>query len=292
MSAPLRPSLLPQCTSCARRFTNSGLGAWPRFQQQVRGAKKKASNLPQTLSVRLLKDVKAYGRKGSFVPVPAGLMRNGWFPRYTAEYITPAELLQLKANDVTIERDYTFGMEEAEVKQEEARAEVLEIATPKPIEVEGISPQRSMELIEIFVPSRIDIAGTPRDTGKPKEKPREQPQPQLRGVSAADVLAAASAAPPKPVDSRIPIHGSVSTKDVAAFITQQLAVNEEAARVVVSERDVSFLDGTEPNDETKVRHLGEYEVEIKVKGSEGGVRRKLRVYAVERSSEVVHEVES
>lgn len=147
-----------------------------------------------------------------------------------------------------------------------------------------------MELIDIFVPSRIDIAGTPRDTGKPKEKPREQPQ--LRGVSAADVLAAASAAPPKPADSRIPIHGSVSTKDVAAFITQQLAVNEEAARVVVSERDVYFLGGTEPNDETKVRHLGEYEVEIKVKGSEGGVRRKVRVYAVERSSEVVHEVES
>lgn len=70
-------------------------------------------------------------------------MRNGWFPRYTAEYITPAELLQLKANDVTIERDYTFGMEEAEVKQEEARAEVLEIATPKPIEVEGISVRAS-----------------------------------------------------------------------------------------------------------------------------------------------------
>lgn len=70
MSAPLRPSLLPQCTSCARRFTNSGLGAWPRFQQQVRGAKKKASNLPQTLPVRLLKDVKAYGRKGTSGKLP------------------------------------------------------------------------------------------------------------------------------------------------------------------------------------------------------------------------------
>ena len=64
MSAPLRPSLLPQGISCARRFSNAGLRAWSPFQQQVRG-KKKASKLPLTLPVRLLKDVKTYGRKGT-----------------------------------------------------------------------------------------------------------------------------------------------------------------------------------------------------------------------------------
>lgn len=64
MSAPLRPSLLPRCTSCVRRVTDSAFRAWSPFQQQLRG-KKQASKLPQTIPVRLLKDVKGFGRKGT-----------------------------------------------------------------------------------------------------------------------------------------------------------------------------------------------------------------------------------
>lgn len=69
MSAPLRPSLLPRCSSCARRVAASALRPWSPLQQQIRG-KKKLSKLPHTIPVRLLKDVKAFGRKGTSRATP------------------------------------------------------------------------------------------------------------------------------------------------------------------------------------------------------------------------------
>ncbi|EOD46283.1 Ribosomal protein l9 RNAse h1 [Neofusicoccum parvum] len=281
MSAPLRPSLLPRCSSCARRVAASALRPWSPLQQQIRG-KKKLSKLPHTIPVRLLKDVKAFGRKGSLVPVSAGQMRNNWFPARTAEYVTATELKELRQKDASIERDHAFVLEEIKVKGETG-PEVLEIAKPKPIEVERISPQRSMELIDIFVPARMDFQKSAKD--KP---PQEQPakvQPRPRGISAADVLAAASAAQAKQeVDERVGIHGSVSTIDVAAFIRDHLAVNEEGTLVTVSQEDVHFIDGTSADDATRLKFSGDYEVEIKVKGAEEGVRRKLRVIPIFRAS--------
>ncbi|EKG20247.1 Ribosomal protein L9/RNase H1 [Macrophomina phaseolina MS6] len=288
MSAPLRPSLLPRCTSCARRLADSGSRAWSPFQQQLRG-KKQASKLPQTIPVRLLKDVKGFGRKGSLVPVAPGQMRNEWFPSRTADYVTPMQLREIKANDVSIERDHTFGMEQVEVQGDKG-PEVLEIAKPKAIEVEKISAQRSLELINNLVPARIDVRKSANVRPQQQQKPREQPR--HRGMSAADVLAAASAPPPEPVDTRVPIHGSVSTTDIAAIIKEQLSVNEEGSRVVVSESDVRWLNGTSAEDPTRVRFLGEYEVEIKLKGADEGVTRKIRVLPLASSSEVVPEVGS
>ncbi|KAK7710431.1 hypothetical protein SLS57_008395 [Botryosphaeria dothidea] len=299
MSAPLRPSLLPRCTSCARRVTDSAFRAWSPFQQQLRG-KKQASKLPQTIPVRLLKDVKGFGRKapsGTLVPVSSGQMRNEWFPSRTADYITPAQLREIKAKDVSIERDHTFGIEVVDA-QEDKGPEVLEIAKPKAIEIEKISPQRSLELINNLVPARIDVRMpanySQQQQQKQPQKPKEQPRP--RGMSAADVLAAASAAasatPTQPVDTRIPLYGSVSTSDIASLVKEQLGVNEEGARVVVSEGEVHWLNGTSAEDPTKVRYLGEYEVKIKLKGVEEGVRRKIRVLPSAPSSEVVPEVGS
>ena len=64
MSLPLRPSLLPHCSSCTRRLTSSVFSEWRPSQQQVRG-KKKLANTPSTITVRLLKDVPTFGRKGT-----------------------------------------------------------------------------------------------------------------------------------------------------------------------------------------------------------------------------------
>ena len=76
-------------------------------------------------------------------------MRNCWFPRSTAAYITPAELRELKTQDVTIERDHMFAVENPEAEQEEegeALPEVREIAKPKPIEVVRISVRGSQSM--------------------------------------------------------------------------------------------------------------------------------------------------
>lgn len=70
MSGPLRPTLLPQCTSCIRRTTRLGLQEWrPSQHQQVRG-KKKLANIPNSVTVRLLKDVQTFGRKGIALSTP------------------------------------------------------------------------------------------------------------------------------------------------------------------------------------------------------------------------------
>ena len=64
MAAPLRPLMLPQCTSCTKRLTRSALHDLRPSQQQVRG-KKKLANTPSNVTVRLLKDTATFGRKGT-----------------------------------------------------------------------------------------------------------------------------------------------------------------------------------------------------------------------------------
>ena len=68
MTAPLRPTLLPQCSACVRSYafgglSQAGFGA-AGLGQQIRGKKKLAKNASSAVPVRLLKNVKTYGKKG------------------------------------------------------------------------------------------------------------------------------------------------------------------------------------------------------------------------------------
>ncbi len=49
---------------------------------------------------------------GSIIPVAPGRMRNIWYPRQKAEYMTESRLQQLNKKDLVIERDHTFGIEQ------------------------------------------------------------------------------------------------------------------------------------------------------------------------------------
>lgn len=104
----MRPTILPQCTSCLRRISSLGLQEW-RSGQQVRG-KKKMARAPTTVTVRLTKDVPTFGRKGTYIPISIGRMRNEFFPTRAAEYVTPAQLKDMKAKNITAERDFQFGV--------------------------------------------------------------------------------------------------------------------------------------------------------------------------------------
>lgn len=68
MALPLRPRSIPQCSACIRSYTFGALGepaaTHSALNQQVRG-KKKLANGSNTVPVRLLKDVKTFGRKGN-----------------------------------------------------------------------------------------------------------------------------------------------------------------------------------------------------------------------------------
>jgi Ribosomal protein L9, N-terminal domain len=97
----------------------------PRHQQ-IRGKKRLAK--VSTVKVHLLQNVPGYGRRGrqlyqrhcsklldtnlrtgAVIPVTAGMMRNIWYPKKMAEYLTEDKLQQLGVKkDTAIERDSTF----------------------------------------------------------------------------------------------------------------------------------------------------------------------------------------
>ena len=147
------PNILrsPLCSSCIRRIAlnDRSQSIFP-FHRQVRG-KKKSAKRPTTIKVELLEDIKGYGRKGeacifslnssvflmftllgSITPVEPGRMRNTWYPRQKAKYMTVAALQGIKPRDLVAERDFTFGMtpkEQEESVRTEEKEEAPEVRT-------------------------------------------------------------------------------------------------------------------------------------------------------------------
>lgn len=70
---------------------------------------------------------------GSICPVEPGRMRNSWYPRQRAEYMTGSMLQGLKPQDLVAERDFTFGMkpkeEEAPKRNAPEKERVVEVQT-------------------------------------------------------------------------------------------------------------------------------------------------------------------
>ena len=75
------------------------------------------------------------------------------------------------------------------------------------------------------------------------------------------------------------IYGSVSTADIAASIKAALAMDEEGARVVLGPEDVIIVSGKGDEDggeADRIKNLGEFEIDVRVKGVEA-IRRIVRV---------------
>jgi hypothetical protein len=140
----------PQCLSCMRRTLNGFNDAWvSSTRPQIRGKKKLAKST--TIKVRLLADIPRYGRKGissrhpyiyceiehnaktlvgSIIPISPGRMRNDFYPREKAEYMTTAQLREAGLRDVDMERDSTFGTSQRRVNAQESKAIHSSIAIP------------------------------------------------------------------------------------------------------------------------------------------------------------------
>lgn len=120
----------------------------------------------------------------------------------------------------------------------------------------------------------------------------EKPAPASkkdRGFSnaAADLLAAQTAPPPAPASSAssaIPIFGSVSTADVANRITHLLSDDQEASRIVLGADDVRFVnvsvEGPAAHETDRVKHLGEYQIQVRIKGADVPVESRIRVVPI------------
>ncbi|KAF2723038.1 hypothetical protein K431DRAFT_319173 [Polychaeton citri CBS 116435] len=309
MAAPLRPRLIPQCTSCIRKHAFAGLEEqWlgrttSSLGQQTRGAKKKASNTTGTLPVKLLKDVPTFGKKGTIVPVSQGQMRNNWFPRRVAAYVTMPELKQLRLTNTAVERDFDFDTDLIENRTSSSVGpypnSFSELAAGRLREEQGankVPPARSIELVEIFVPRRVDFYRQPiMEEAKAAtlaaddpSRPTQESQDKDSGIGTDPLAeregaASASESEEKVALSRQPqaIYGSVSTHDILMAIRTALGRNDEARRVVLHEDDITFVDDEEGATTGKVKKLGNFNIEIRVKGAEDAVRRILKVNAQE-----------
>jgi ribosomal protein L9 len=128
-----------------------------------------------------------------------------------------------------------------------------------------------MELLTTFIPPTIQFAR------QAIEQEETKPTPRYGASGAADILTAAAMAskPKAPVNG---IYGSVSTADVVATIKAALSHNDEAARVVLTENDVRFIEGVEgAHDKSRVKQLGTFKVEIQVPGAEAPITRNVHI---------------
>ena len=251
-------------------------------------------NNSATVTVRLRRNVTSFGRKGALVPVPRGQMRNEWFPRGVAEYVTAPALKTLRMNKVAMERDYGFGLQrgavsqhttsELEAKDSMTSAELKSASASNRVEVQRLSPERSGELVELFVGPRIDFYRQPIIEEKVVEEPQSEakdPEPLFEGTGAAADLMAARRPVSRPVVKAgpTPIYGSVSALDVLQAVRATMARNDEAARVILHEEDIHFVDlpETEHSEAGKVKHIGDFTVEIKVRGVDTVMKRTVRI---------------
>ncbi|KAI9813721.1 MAG: hypothetical protein M1832_006094 [Thelocarpon impressellum] len=152
---PIRPALMSQ-------------------QQQLRG-KKKLAKQSSAFRVKLLQDISPYGRRGAIVPVPAGRMRNDWYPRGVAEYVTEAQL----SGDASA-----------------PRATSRPPPPPTPVadaNVALLSPHRTTQLLTTLLPDRLDFYRKPIGSSSSPSEPASTGTAIYGSVSTADILASVRA---------------------------------------------------------------------------------------------------
>lgn len=135
-----------------------------------------------------------------------------------------------------------------------------------------------------ILPGNIDFYRTPI-VAPPSPKKLSPSISTGAALSAAAAAAAAerAAKAAKEVKSdpteKVGIYGSVSTSDIAANLKAILAEDEEGRRVQLSPENISFVEETE--EKSRVKHLGSFDIEIRLTDSTEVVRKKITVRAQE-----------
>ncbi|KAI4086505.1 MAG: hypothetical protein LQ339_009032 [Xanthoria mediterranea] len=248
-----------QCLGYLRRLAGLHCAKLrPGFHQQVRGKKKNAKG-PHIVNVRLLEDIRGYGRKGSIIPIAPGRMRNIYYPQRKAEYVTKAQMQTTNQKDVMAERDFSFGLPQTHPDPQPTE----EVAIGMPVKL--LTPKRTSELIEAQVPSDIIFYRVPIVVPEPEPA---TPEPVGNSINAiggeAPVRKALESEP-----SITRIFGSVSTADIVESIKAILLASEDGARVVLAPENVKIKEkeGQDLGIELdRLKALGEFEIEIRVKG--------------------------
>ena len=229
--------------------------------------------------------------KGAIIPIAAGRMRNEFYPKLLAEYVTKAQLRDLGLEDTVLERDPFFGValpkaakekDSGQIGKSEATTtsvelDMLKVSDPStmlefPLDnAYEAQPARAVEVLDILLPSNIDFYRQPITTSTTP----------IRHSPSVPTTSAISEAAQEGSTSNIPlqtsIYGSVTVADIISNIKALLAEDFEGSRVVLSPEDVSFVEQSEEQD--RVKHLGTFEINIQIKGASVVIKRTITVNA-------------
>ncbi|KAI0852838.1 hypothetical protein F5Y00DRAFT_226202 [Daldinia vernicosa] len=271
--APARLIRPPTCLDCLRRLVHPSPASPPSFLSlQTRGAKsstKAEEEDLQGIPVRLLQDIQGFGRKHAIIRVKPGRMRNYWFPKAQAEYMTRQRFKELGLTEAAIGvRDRSFGtkliVESEGVPAEEGPKETRKSKK----DTLTLPPEETLTLLETLLPPILTFARKPIPAvsaplpSEPKPTPIPR-SPSLAANAAASIDFAAEDSTPPSTEEAAPtaIFGSVSVNDILALIRERLLEDDPAqgGRVAL-EADNVQIQGLEGED--RIKRLGTFDVLI------------------------------
>lgn len=133
-----------------------------------------------------------------------------------------------------------------------------------------------MKILSEVVPANIEFYRKPIAV---TQAPTPKHSPSIPASSALSEAALEAQGPAPPVQEQAGIYGSVSTADIVANLKAILANSEEGSRVILAPEDVSFVEKTDEKD--RVKTLGIFEIDLRVKGSSDSIRRTIQVHALD-----------
>ncbi|KAF2973411.1 hypothetical protein GQX73_g9 [Xylaria multiplex] len=276
----------PTCLSCLRRLAQpSSPSPLSWTQARARTTKAELEDL-QGIPVRLLRDIATFGRKHAIIRVKAGRMRNIWFPKGAAEYMTRQRFAELGLSEAAIGvRDRTFGTQlllEEEEEEGEGTEKPSE-AKNKRKEVLTLPPEETLTLLTALLPEVLVFPRIPVST-----TPAPPPEPSPRSPSLAANAATSTPTPAAPESAAVtPIFGSVSRTDILSLIKENLLADPQGSRVSLEEESLELVGlDLEHDGENRIKRLGTFEVLISPGvGADGReiepVRRVVQVVAEE-----------
>ncbi|TGJ80990.1 hypothetical protein E0Z10_g7776 [Xylaria hypoxylon] len=253
----------PTCLSCLRRLAQpsslSPLSPLSWTQTRARTTKAELEDL-QGIPVRLLRDITTFGRKHAIIRVKAGRMRNIWFPKGAAEYMTKLKFTELGLSEAAIGvRDRTFGTQLVLEEEEQGTQMSLE-AKSKRKEVMTLPPEETQTLLKTLLPEVLVFPRIPVST-----TPAPPPEPSIpRSPSLAANAATSTPGPVVPESAAVtPIFGSVSRTDILALIKEKLLADPRGSRVALEAESLELIGlDLEHDGENRIKRLGTFEVLI------------------------------
>ncbi|KAK4459344.1 alcohol acetyltransferase-domain-containing protein [Cladorrhinum samala] len=212
----------------------------------------------QGVVVRLLQDIPKFGRKDAIFRVERGRMRNEWFPKKKAEYMTAARFKELgmsRKADVG-ERDPSFG---AILATEDFGSEPA-VVVPEAKSSLATSAEKAHTLLSILIPETLTFYRKP-----------------IPATTSSNAAPAAEGTAGAGTDTPLAIFGSVSIVDVINHIKGLLALDQEGSRVALEPANIQIR-GLE-QDSDRIKTLGRYEVYISVDSTKEPVVKVIEVLA-------------